>query len=220
MISIRSILNKIREVRSKRTTEFYTKNCRLYCGANIGEFTYGRPKVVHYNEDAKLEIGKFCSIAGDVVILLGGNHRTDWATTYPFPAIADWPSARGILGHPQSKGDVIIGNDVWIGTGATIFSGVTIGHGAVIGAQAVVTKSVEPYSIVVGNPIRVARMRFTEEQVSALLRICWWDWPIERIAKQISLLCSDRIDEFIRTSSGFGGDENEHRIPSRKAIVG
>jgi acetyltransferase-like isoleucine patch superfamily enzyme len=157
---------------------------------------------VHYDEGSRLEIGKFCSIAEDVLILLGGNHRTDWVTTYPFPAITeDWPNAHGISGHPQSKGDVIIGNDVWIGTGATILSGVTIGHGAVIGARAVVTKSIEPYAIAVGNPATTVRKRFSEDQVSDLLRIRWWDWPNEKIAQHLPLLCSERIEELIRVGT-------------------
>jgi len=79
------------------------------------------------------------------------NHRIDWATTYPCPALSsEWPEAADISDHPQSKGDIVIGNDVWIGHGATILSGLTIGSGAVIGACSVVHQDVPPYGIVAG----------------------------------------------------------------------
>ena len=97
----------------------------------------------------------------------------------------------------MSKGPVVIGHDVWIGRGATILSGVTIGDGAVVAAHSVVTKSVGPYSIVAGNPARLVRQRFSEDQTAALLRICWWDWPIETIREAWPLLLSDGIDVFI-----------------------
>lgn len=166
--------------------------------ASIGEHTYGKPKIFHWGEEAKIKIGKFCSIADEVVIFLGGNHRTDWVTTYPFPALAnDWPEAGGIKGHPATKGNVIIGNDVWIGYGATILSGVTIGDGAVIGTQAVVTKDIEAYTIVVGNPAREIKKRFNQLQIEKLLEIKWWNWPIKKIKKNIELLCSGNVDNLL-----------------------
>lgn len=134
---------------------FYTKDFLKNFGdlVDIGSYTYGNPRLFHWGEDSKLKIGKFCSIADDVKIFLGGNHRMDWITTYPFSALKEeWPEAKDVKGHPATKGDVVIGNDVWIGYGATILSGVKIGNGAVIGAMAVVSKDVEPYSVVVGNP--------------------------------------------------------------------
>lgn len=116
----------------------------------VGRGTYGNPTVLHWGEPTTLKVGCFCSIAADVKIFLGGNHRTDWITTYPFPAF--WKSAAHIKGHPSSRGDVIIGHDVWIGEGAVILSGVRIGNGAVVAASAVVTRDVPPYGIVAGNP--------------------------------------------------------------------
>jgi len=109
-----------------------------------------------------------------VKIFLGGNHRTDWITTYPFSAL--WESAKHIEGHPASRGDVIIGHDVWIGEDAVILSGVHIGNGAVIGASAVVANDVPPYSIVAGNPAKVIRMRFIEREISILQSLAWWSW--------------------------------------------
>jgi acetyltransferase-like isoleucine patch superfamily enzyme len=177
---------------------FFTKDRLRRPLTTIGDFTYGLPNIMEYGEGSALEIGKYCSIAENVLILLGGEHRTDWITTYPFPILAEgWQDAAAIQGHPRSKGNVVIGNDVWIGTGATILSGVKIGDGAVIGAHAVVAKDVDSYAIAVGNPVKIVRKRFSESQVSALLRIRWWDWPTDKIKQRVQLLCSDRIDEFI-----------------------
>jgi acetyltransferase-like isoleucine patch superfamily enzyme len=201
---VRRFLGAFRSGSLKRDTPFYTKDRLLNCVASVGDFTYGLPTVTDFGEGSRLRIGKFCSIAEDVLILLGGNHRTDWITTYPFPALPGvWPNAMGILGHPQSRGDVIIGNDVWIGTGATILSGTTIGDGAVIGARTVVTKNVQAYSIAVGNPMVTPRKRFSDEQVNALLRIRWWDWPIQDIAQHLPLLCSDKVDDLIQVGNAL-----------------
>ncbi len=122
----------------------YTKDFII----NAGEYTYGIPTVLRYENNAKLFIGKFCSIADGVVIFLGGEHRTDWITTYPFSML--WEEAREIKDHPSTKGDVIIENDVWIGRYATILSGVTIGSGACIGAKSFISCDVPPYSVFVG----------------------------------------------------------------------
>lgn len=152
----------------------------------IGDHTYGVPRV--YGSGPKLRIGKFCSIAGGVRIFLAVDHRSDWITTYPFPLI--WREAHGIKGHPFSKGDIAIGNDVWIGQNATILSGVTIGDGAVIGGCAVVTGNVPPYAIVAGNPAKLIRYRFENEKIERLLKLKWWDWPIDKIKKNLNYLCS------------------------------
>ena len=106
----------------------------------IGGFTYGSPLILGRDDGAKFKIGSFCSIAEGVTLILGRNHRPDWTTTYPFSVV--FKEFNHIKGHPQSKGDIIIGSDVWIGWNATILSGVTIGDGAVIGANATVAKSV------------------------------------------------------------------------------
>jgi len=140
----------------------------------VGIGTYGEPTVLHWGEPATLKVGAYCSIADGVKIYLGGNHRVDWMTTYPFPAFRE--SAKHISGHPATKGDVIIGHDVWIGDDAKILSGISIGNGAVIGSSAVVTNNVAPYSIVAGNPAKHIKMRFTDEEVIVLQALCWWNW--------------------------------------------
>lgn len=158
-----------------------------------GEYTYGHDKIsVHsFGEESKIYIGKFCSIASGVEIFIGGNHRVDWFTTYPFGHINQnvFPQFSG-EGHPSSKGDVIIGNDVWIGQGACIMSGVTIGDGCVIGANSVVSKNIEPYSIVVGNPCVFVRKRFDIKIINLLLEIKWWNWDIAKINDNLEVFCS------------------------------
>lgn len=161
-----------------------------------GRFTYGTPHIHRYDKTTRLIIGSFCSISGDVHILLGGEHRPDWVTTYPFTMLMP-DHTRGITGHPTSRGDIVIGNDVWIGAGVMILSGVRIGHGAVIGAGCVVTQPVEPYCIVAGNSQRVLRTRFSQAQIDALLKIAWWDWPLESIIEALPLLLSKNIDAFL-----------------------
>lgn len=180
----------------------YTADHRRYRGHRIGAFTYGTPKIYQWDDRTRLTIGKHCSIAKGVSILLGGEHRTDWVTTYPFNQF--FREAEEIEGHPHSKGDVTIGNDVWIGMGATILSGVTIGDGAVIAARSLVTRNVPPYAIVGGNPARVIRSRFPVDVVRRLQAIAWWDWPIEKIKQGMPLLMHDDIDAFIRWSEEIG----------------
>lgn len=164
----------------------------------VGRGTYGEPKVLHWGESAKLKVGSFCSIADGCKIFLGGNHRTDWVTTYPFSVFSK--TARSIPGHPATRGDVIIGNDVWIGIDSTILSGVKIGNGAVVGACSVVTRDVPAYAIVAGNPAKIIRIRFSPDEVNQLENIAWWDWSEEKINAMISLLLSDDISVFIKTA--------------------
>ncbi len=147
-----------------------------------------------WNDETKLKIGKFCSLGEDVVFILGGEHRADWITTYPFNAL--FSEGAHITGHPSSKGDIVVGNDVWIGYQSCILSGVTIGNGAIIGAKSVVTKDVPPYAIVAGNPAKFIRYRFPQEIIDKLENLAWWDWDISVIKRAIPLLLSDKIDEF------------------------
>jgi acetyltransferase-like isoleucine patch superfamily enzyme len=145
---------------------------------------------------AAVEIGSFCSIAKGVKIFTGGNHRTDWITTYPFGHmhrdVFDTFSGKG---HPATNGDVIIGNDVWIGANATIMSGVNIGDGSVIANNAHVVKDVEPYTIVGGNPAKFIKKRFSDEVINKLLKLKWWHFDDEEIKQICPLLCSTNFDE-------------------------
>lgn len=170
----------------------------------VGRHTYGHEQITihHWGEPTELRIGAFCSIADRVHVFLGGNHRVDWVSTFPFAEFPEaWPRARGIDGHPATNGDVVIGNDVWVGSGVTIMSGVTVGDGAVLGADSCVTRDVEPYAIVAGNPAREIRRRFDQDTVQKLLEMRWWDWSDERIEAQVTLLSSDKIDHFVNAQS-------------------
>lgn len=161
----------------------------------IGRHTYGKPEIFSWKEGSMLKIGAFSSIAKGVKIFLGGEHRVDWVTTYPFSQL--WEKGRQAAGHPRTKGDVIIGNDVWIGNGAVILSGVRIGDGAVVGANALVTKDIEPYAIYGGNPARLLRKRFDEEIIHQLLEIQWWHFADEEIERLLPLMLNPDIQAFI-----------------------
>ncbi|MET3408001.1 hypothetical protein ABIC59_005473 [Priestia aryabhattai] len=134
-------------------------------------------------------------LADNVTILLGGEHRTDWVTTYPLSIL--FPEGNGFSGHPKTKGDVIISHDVWIGKDSMIVSSVKIGNGAVIGARSVITKDVPPYGIVAGNPSKLTKLRFSSEIINKLEELAWWNWEISTIKKHLSYLLSDDISRFI-----------------------
>lgn len=197
---IRRLLHKLRNPHN--LTRIYHARDTARFGDTFGDYSYGRLTIRRWGEGAKLQIGTYCAIADGVTVLLGGNHRTDWGSTYPFSDFPDlWPEARGLTTTLWSRGDVTIGSDVWIGAGATILSGVTIGHGAVIGTRALVTKDVPPYAIVAGNPAEVMKLRFKEAQIASLLASPWWERPRADVARLVPLLQSERIDELIEALS-------------------
>jgi acetyltransferase-like isoleucine patch superfamily enzyme len=170
-------------------------------GFEIGDHSYGAPKIRWWGEEARLTIGRFCSFADHVEIFLGGNHHADWVTTYPFPSFpARWPKVPRLNPVAPSRGDVNIGSDVWIGAGAAILAGVNIGHGAIIGARTVVTTDAPPYSVTVGNPGRVVRLRFSAMQIAGLLQTAWWDLDDGAISELSSLLMSTEVDGLIEVA--------------------
>lgn len=192
---LRYIYRKIKSLFiSKSPSVFYTKDFFKDKKFIIGDYTYGKPKVFFENEESNLIIGKFCSIAGGVTIFLGGNHRLDWISTYPFNMLEEeFPKAKHITGHPATKGDVKIGNDVWIGQNVVIMSGITIGNGAVIAANSVVTKNIKDYEVWGGNPAKFIKKRFSDSEIEKLLEIQWWDWELDKIKSKVNYLCSDKI---------------------------
>ncbi len=152
----------------------------------------------HYpiNND-KLKIGKFCSIAcGAKFIFNSANHSLKSLSTYPFPLFfEEWElDMKNVADSWDNKGDITIGNDVWIGYEAVILSGVTIGDGAIIGTRAVVTKDVEPYTIVGGVPAKPIRKRFFDSVIEKLEDIQWWNWENEKIKSNIDAIKSGNID--------------------------
>lgn len=168
----------------------------------VGKYTYGQNHInVLWGEGAKLTIGKFCSIADNITVFLGGSHRVDWATTYPFGILHKEIFSKDIkdAGAPLiSKRDVTIGNDVWIGSNVTIMQGVKIGDGAVIGRNSHVVENVKPYSVVGGNPATLYYYRFDKETISKLLELKWWDMNDEQINNILPLLCSNNFKELFK----------------------
>ena len=160
---------------------------------NVENFEKNVKYLFDFNGD-KLIIGKFCMIASDVnFIMNGGNHLSEAITSYPFAIFGkDWSTAMEGKSYPN-KGNTEIGNDVWIGHKAVIMPGVKVGDGAIIGSFSVVTKDVAPYSIVGGNPAKEIRKRFSEEEIENLLRLQWWNWPIEKITENLKLLTSKEV---------------------------
>ncbi len=153
----------------------------------------------HYpiNHD-KLQIGKFCSIAcGAKFLFNSANHTLSSLSTYPFPLFfEEWGlEKKDVTNAWDNKGDIVIGNDVWIGYEAVVLASVTIGDGAIIGTRAVVTKNVPPYTIVGGVPAKPIKKRFSEETISALLEIQWWNWSKERIARNIGAIQCGNIEQ-------------------------
>lgn len=162
---------------------------------SMGLGSYGLPVVHDWNEGSTLNIGSYCSISTNVQIFLGGNHHSEWVSTYPFPAML--PGLENIPDYGFSHGDVVIGSDVWLCSNCIILSGVTVGHGAIVAAGSVVTSDVEPYAVVGGNPARHLRWRFTPEIRAALLKSAWWHWPEDEVCHIAALLCSKEIDGFL-----------------------
>lgn len=171
----------------------------------VGDYTYyddpdgvenfERNVLYHFDfQGDKLIIGKFCAIAAQTKFIMnGGNHRTDWFTTYPFPVFGQgWEVA--MPDAWPDKGDTVIGNDVWIGYGVLIMPGIHIGDGAIIASASVVTRDVEPYSIVGGNPASEIRKRFDDATIQELLRLQWWNWDIEKITRNVKAICSADLD--------------------------
>ncbi|NER00994.1 MAG: CatB-related O-acetyltransferase [Cyanothece sp. SIO2G6] len=170
----------------------------------VGDYTYyddfenpeNFEKNVLYHFDFvgdKLIIGKFCAIASNVKFIMnGGNHSTDGFSTYPFAVFGNgWETAM-----PEDwphKGDTVIGNDVWIGYGATLMPGVHIGDGAIIASHSVVTKSVEPYAIVGGNPAQEIRKRFDNAAIAVLLEIQWWHWDSAKITRNLDAISGNDL---------------------------
>lgn len=167
----------------------------------VGDYTYyddpdgpekflSRCVLYHYpHMEERLVIGRFCAIATGVrFIMSGANHALDGLSTFPFSIFGegwedpaqDWRKGR--------RGDTLVGNDVWIGMDATIMPGVRVGDGAIIGSLAVVARDVPPFGIVAGNPARVVKYRFDEETIARLLKVAWWNWPADKITRNLAAI--------------------------------
>ena len=144
----------------------------------------------------KLIIGKFCALSRGVKFIMNGaNHKLTGFSTYPFEIFGN--SWKSVTPEPEEypfKGDTVVGNDVWIGYEAVIMPGVKVGDGAIIAAKSVVTKNIQPYTIVGGNPAKIIRQRFADEIVNILLEIAWWNWDVEKITRNLSKIVNADIE--------------------------
>ena len=169
------------------------------CTAPLLEFgrgTYWGPntRFLKYLYDEKIIVGSFCSIADYVVICSGGEHRTEFVSTWSFDEMLY--KRKNASRTYKTTPNTTIGHDVWIGYGAYINSGVQVGSGAIVAAQAVVFNDVPPYAVVAGNPATVVRYRFSRQTVERLLKIAWWHWPQDDIESNLDWFYKP-IDEFL-----------------------
>ena len=180
--------------------EIYVKPALTRANITVGDFTYiadsdFESHVTHHYEHHgdRLVIGKFCQIAAGVEFMMNGaNHQMNAATTFPFFTLEGWNAERLSPSDLPLRGDTVVGNDVWIGQNALILPGAHIGDGAIVGAGSVVGGTVEPYTVVAGNPARLIRRRFDGELTELLLRFRWWDKSVEEIDALIPILtCGD-----------------------------
>lgn len=185
----------------------FVKNVVTRPNIEVGDFTYyydpNHPEnfqehVTHHYEflGDKLIIGKFCSIASGIEFVMNGaNHVMKGASSYPFNILGgDWIKNTPELSDLPFKGDTVVGNDVWFGQNVTVLPGIHIADGAIIGANSVVTKDVEPYSIVGGNPAKFIKYRFTAEKILLLEKLAWWDKNTDWISKHIKQLTTENIN--------------------------
>jgi virginiamycin A acetyltransferase len=152
--------------------EHFASKCVLYHFPFVGD---------------RLVIGKFCALARGVKFIMNGaNHKLSGFSTYPFYIFGrGWEGVAPAPGELPYKGDTVIGNDVWLGYDALIMPGVKVGDGAIVAARAVVTSDVSPYTIAGGNPAKPVKQRFPDEVAAELLVIRWWDWPVDKITRNL-----------------------------------
>ncbi len=177
----------------------------------IGDYTYyddpedsenfERNVLYHFPfiED-KLIIGKFCALSRGVKFIMNGaNHKMSGFSTYPFEIFGKgWERVTPQSSEYPFKGDTVIGNDVWIGYEAVVMPGVKIGDGAIVAAKSVVTKDVQPYTIVGGNPASLIRQRFSSEMINILLETAWWNWDVEKITRNLEKIVGADIEALKR----------------------
>jgi len=142
-----------------------------------------------------LRIGRYCALATGVKFIMdGANHRMDGPSTFPFPIMGGaWADHMSLLMDLPSRGDTIVGHDVWMGYEALVMPGVSIGHGAIIGSRAVVTQDIPPYAVALGNPAKIVKFRFSENEIKTLLDIAWWDWAVDDVTKHIDVIMSGDV---------------------------
>jgi virginiamycin A acetyltransferase len=185
---------------------------------DVGDYTYyddpddplgfERNAVLYAHGPERLVIGRYCAIASGVrFVMPGANHAELGPSTFPFGIFGEPWAERTmdlVMGAP-SRGDTVVGNDVWLGYSALVLPGVTIGHGAIVAAAGVVASDVPPYAIVGGNPARVIRRRYEDDDVERLLRAAWWDWPVELVTQHARTIMAGTPAELERIATELRG---------------
>jgi virginiamycin A acetyltransferase len=185
---------------------------------SVGDYTYyddpdgatefeSRNVLYAYGPE-RLEIGRYCALAEGVRFLMaGGNHAMLGPSTFPFGIFGgEWAErTMDLVMGAESRGDTVVGSDVWLGYRTLVMPGVSIGHGAVVAAGSVVVGDVPPYAIAGGNPARVLRVRYSEEEVATLLRVAWWDWPVSLVTSSARVIMAGTVGELeaIARSNGL-----------------
>ncbi|SEH25134.1 CatB-related O-acetyltransferase [Selenomonas sp. KH1T6] len=167
-----------------------------YLAVTMGPRSYMMEGELKFEPPCALLIGKYCSMADDILFMANNDHEYHTAGTYPFFMVdSTFPSRyKGQNTAKRVKRQIIIGNDVWIGARALICAGVRIGNGAIVAAGAVVTKDVPPYAIVGGNPARVIKYRFGRETIDFLQKVKWWHWPEAELVKHKDFIMNPSIE--------------------------
>lgn len=168
-------------------------------GVEIGRYTcIGRMSTIQ-----ETRIGSFCALA-DYLTIGCDDHDYSMLSTHPFWHDISWGISKdeeysNEYRRKEYESPCEIGNDVWMGAGVTVCRGVIIGDGCVIGAGTVVTRSIEPYSVVVGVPGRIIKKRFDNKTIDTLCKIKWWEWPISTIQKNLTLFRDSSLNETVLT---------------------
>jgi len=186
----------------------FLKNFITRTDVHVGDYTYyddfehadefeTRNILYHYEfVGDELSIGRYCSLAkGCTFLMNGANHPLSSFSTYPFAIFKEgWGDGDVTQLATQSRGNTLVGNDVWIGRDAVIMPGVSIGHGAIIGSNAVVSKDVEPFGVVVGNPGKTVKKRFSDDIIEVLLKTAWWDWDAAKVTRNLDAITNADLD--------------------------
>lgn len=168
--------------------------------------TFERENVLFHYGPGRLVIGRYCAIAREVRFLMGAASHPMGLSTFPFPMFGGaWLEHMPAMRERAMKGDLVIGHDVWLGYRATLLAGVTVGSGAVVAADSVVTHDVPPYAVVAGNPARIIRHRLSEADCERMLKLAWWDWPVEVVTDCVGALMGLDLDALERAAAHWTG---------------
>lgn len=168
----------------------------------MGNKTYENGAMVWRWTKSPITVGKYCSIANNVRFIADeGYHKSSQITSFPLAInlykntpISEHKINIETLSEKQKSG-ITIGNDVWIGMNSIILPGVHIGDGVTVAANSIVTKDVPDYAVVGGNPAKVIKFKFNQEQIDALKKISWWNWDEKTI--------KERINDFYMETENF-----------------